>query len=154
MLVSQAADDGGEPGRRRPALVVGPGVTVRGDIEGPTDLHIQGEVVGSVTAMDVVVDDGARVAGPVVAGALTVRGRITGAVQAQSVRLCATARLEGDVVCDSLQVDVGARFSGQCLSDDAPPRASSPEIAHEMAPPAIGARDELLRLAARLRALR
>ena len=139
--------------RERPATAVGAGVMIRGDVEGVTDLHVQGMIVGKVAVADLIVDDDAVIDGPVTATAVVIAGRVIGPIKARSVHLAATARMEGDVTCESIQIEAGARFTGRCIAEDAfdekvvPILRAAPEEDSGLG----DAGQELLRLAARLR---
>ena len=142
--------------RERTSTFIGSDVVVRGDIEGPTDLHLQGRVIGKVAVVGLVVDEAAGVEGSVAAEVVAISGHVMGSVDARNVHLTSTARVEGDVTYTSLQIDVGARLSGRCAFADgneqnivkfAEPAARDAEPKSELAESG----QELVRLAARLR---
>lgn len=112
---SEHADDAT---RGRPATVVARGVVFRGDIEGATDLQVQGQVLGKVLVADLLLDADGLIEGSVRAEAVVIGGRMVGPVEAETVHLAATASVEGDVTCRSIQIDPGARFTGRCISDE------------------------------------
>jgi cytoskeletal protein CcmA (bactofilin family) len=109
---SAGADGAGE-GLDLSLSVIGPEVVVRGDVSGRSDLHVHGQVVGSVEVHGLVLEPGAVIEGPVTASAVVLSGAVTGAVEAKAVHLTATSRVEGDMTYDTLQIDAGARVSGQ-----------------------------------------
>lgn len=99
--------------------IIGPGVTIRGDVEGPCELHLEGRVIGRVAVSGLLVAERAEIEGPVQAEAVDVSGRITGALEAGHVHLRATAVVESDITYTSLQMDAGARLSGRVTYVDA-----------------------------------
>lgn len=150
----------------RPATNVPAGVVISGAIEGVTDLHVHGRVMGKVEVGDLVVEDGGVIDGPVRAEAAVIRGWVIGPINARTVRLGATARIDGDISCASLEIQQGARLRGHCSSHDEPPgdvvqlwRASlptpaagePPRLAPASSTPLSDAGQDMIRLAARLR---
>ena len=136
--------------------IVGAGVVVRGDIEGPTDLHVHGTVLGKVVVTGLVLEDHAEIDGPVIAEAVVISGHVNGSVQAKAVHVKSTARIEGDVTYTTLQVEAGARLSGRLiLSDDAEIGANSAQDASVRGSTSrselTDSGQELVRMTARLR---
>lgn len=99
--------------------IIGAGVTIRGDVEGACELHLDGRIIGRVAVAGLLVSEKAEIEGPVSAEAVDVSGRVSGPIEAASVHLRATAVVESDITYTSLQVDPGARFSGRASFSDA-----------------------------------
>lgn len=76
-------------------------------------LHINGEVLGDVIGTEIVINEGARVAGLVNAERVDVRGSVAGTVKAETVVLSAKAEVEGDIHHRMLTVEQGAVFIGK-----------------------------------------
>ena len=136
------------------STVIGANVVVRGDIEGATDLHVSGRVLGGVSVTGLVIDAGAEIDGPVVAQAAVIGGRVNGGVEAKAVHIKATARVDGDVSYESIQIEAGGRVSGRLIIDDGDePRAKLSDPTGRGGKPSEAAESgqELVRLAARLR---
>jgi cytoskeletal protein CcmA (bactofilin family) len=70
--------------------------------------NIQGELHGT----DLLIADGARVVGSIVADEVTIRGRVTGTVRAARVKLEAGGAVAGDIFHQSLTVEEDAVFEG------------------------------------------
>lgn len=139
---------------RPPGSVIGRDVVVRGDIEGASDLHVQGRVLGGVSVHGLVLDTDAEISGPVTAEAVVISGHVSGAVEARAVDLTATGRIEGDVTYVSLQIEAGARLSGRLTVSDGTAAAKADEPAPRGAKARSDSADagqELVRMAARLR---
>ena len=153
--------------RARPATSVAAGVVISGAIEGDTNLHVHGRVMGKVeVGGDLVVDEGGVIDGAVRADSAVVRGWVNGPITARTVRLGSTARIDGDISCSSLEIQPGARLRGHCSSHEEPADAvelwrkslSAPALIGDLrddAPaypmPRSETGQDLIRLAARLR---
>jgi cytoskeletal protein CcmA (bactofilin family) len=74
------------------------------------------------------------VRGDVVSESVTVHGRVEGSVRARKVMLARNAHVLGDIVHQSLSVEMGAVFEGQCrylqdpLSQAGPGQPAQPQI--------------------------
>lgn len=149
--MAQSAGDGQSNDAPTVRSVIGAGVTLRGDIEAPGELVIEGRVVGKVEAGGLLVGEHAEIEGPVTVEVIDVCGRVSGSIQAGTVHLRSTARVDGDVSYKSLRVDAGARFSGRCVvveaEQDKVVSIGRPEPQEEKASPS----EELAGMAARLR---
>src|SRR3546814_9627585 len=86
---------GSTTAKRNGFSVLRPEVTVTGDIEADSDLHIDGTVAGDLACASLI---------------QTERGRITGAVRARSARIAGT--IEGSVAVDDLTIEASARILG------------------------------------------
>ena len=122
------------PARPKPASLFAQGLTVRGDILGDVEVHLDCAVVGDVKVGKLVVGPNARIQGSVVAHAVEVHGQVLGSITAQAVRLYASARVEGDITHEQLAMETGAEFEGrsqkfrrQTLQPAAQPQAPRPE---------------------------
>ncbi|MDX1494423.1 MAG: polymer-forming cytoskeletal protein [Longimicrobiales bacterium] len=122
-------------GPSRPAAssgqaVIGPSISIKGDVTGSEDLLIQGEVDGSVTLEDHAVGVGTegRVRADIVGRVITVEGSVEGDLQAQEqIVLRGTAKVKGDIKAPRVVLEDGATFRG--LVDMGAPPASSKEKA-------------------------
>jgi cytoskeletal protein CcmA (bactofilin family) len=70
------------------------GMTVVGKIFGEGTLNVFGQVEGELRALNVLINEGARVEGDVVAEDLTIGGQVKGAIHASRVKLNSTAVVE------------------------------------------------------------
>ena len=137
------------------STVIGADVVVRGDIEGPTDLHVQGRVLGKVSVTGLILDEDAEIDGPVTAEAVVISGHVNGPVEARAVHVKSSGRIEGDVTYASLQIEAGARLSGRLvISDGSDAGVTKLDSASRNAKPRSELAEsgqELVRMAARLR---
>ncbi|MGF1509581.1 MAG: polymer-forming cytoskeletal protein [Myxococcota bacterium] len=94
--------------------LIGPGITVEGDLEGDDELVVAGIVKGnSVTGRDVVVEKGGHLEAGVQADNVRVSGRLQGSVQAKGkVDIAGEGQLDGDVKAPRISVTDGARLKG------------------------------------------
>lgn len=94
--------------------IVSADMTFRGDIAGTSDLQVDGTLIGRIEVGHLVIAEGGRVEGDIVAKAVRVSGGLTGTINAGAVTLSGTARVQGDILHDTLAIETGAQFEGQC----------------------------------------
>ena len=102
--------------------VIGADVTIRGDIEAKTDLHVDGQVKGDIRCASLVQGEGSRIEGAIVAESARLAGEVQGAIEARHLVILKTARIDGDVRYEALTIEQGARVTGRFvpgLGDDA-----------------------------------
>lgn len=103
------------PADPRAQAVIGPSISIKGDVTGSENLLIQGEVDGSVTLKDHAVGVGSegRVQADIVGRIITVEGSVEGDLQAQEqIILRGTARVKGDIKAPRVVLEDGATFRG------------------------------------------
>jgi cytoskeletal protein CcmA (bactofilin family) len=97
-----------QQGRSGIASIIANGVKITGTIDADgAEIQVDGEVEGNVRGGSLTVGDTGMVKGDVVSESVTVHGRVEGSVRARKVVL---AR----IVHQSLSVEMGAVFEGQC----------------------------------------
>lgn len=94
--------------------IIGPEMTVRGDLHSDGDLHVEGTVQGDIRVKTLVVAKDAVVRGDVEAQAVRIAGSVIGALRAKEVVLTATAKMQGDIFHDVLSIEPGAMLEGHC----------------------------------------
>ena len=109
-----------EPGSADQVSTISRGMTVVGKIFGEGTLNVFGQVEGELRALNVLINEGARVEGDVVAEDLTIGGQVKGAIHASRVKLNSTAVVEGDIFHRSLSIEENARFEGSSKREDNP----------------------------------
>src|SRR5215831_18617228 len=87
---------------------------IKGDLICNGDIQIDGEVEGDVQSRSITIGEGADVRGSISSDTVRVCGSVSGQVKGQSVVLAKTAKIIGDVVHQTLAVEPGAFFEGQC----------------------------------------
>jgi cytoskeletal protein CcmA (bactofilin family) len=86
-----AAAKPAEQGSADQVSTISRGMTVVGKIFGEGTLNVFGQVEGELRALNVLINEGARVEGDVVAEDLTIGGQVKGAIHASRVKLNSTA---------------------------------------------------------------
>lgn len=95
--------------------VIGPSISIKGDVTGSEDLLIEGEIDGSVTLGDHAVGVGSegRVKADIVGRVITVDGHVEGNLHAQEqIVLRGTAKVKGDIKAPRVVLEDGATFRG------------------------------------------
>lgn len=117
-------------GAQRPQVavdtLVGPRVVLRGDLVFAGGLHVDGTVVGTISAEPgaealLVVSDRGRVEGEVRVPHVVIDGSIKGDIHAPGkVELAARARVEGNIHYRLLEMAAGAEVNGRLVHDTPP----------------------------------
>jgi len=94
--------------------VISNDMKILGSVESRGDLQIDGTIEGDVASRVVTVSEGAIVRGSVSAETVRIGGTVKGGVNAKSVTLLRTAKVEGDIMHQSLSIETGANFEGNC----------------------------------------
>lgn len=115
------------PVRSTPSIL-GPQISINGNVTGAGHLQIDGNVHGDVKVGHLIVGEAGNIEGAVEAETIEIRGRVLGAISGKQVRLMASSYVEGDITHESLSIDIGAYFQGRCLQ-------TRPALAPVAAPP-------------------
>ena len=99
--------------------IISQGTHIVGDITTDGEVQIDGKVEGNVRCRSLIIADTGEVSGKVTCESVTIHGTITGTVHGKSVSLSSSARMIGDVNHETLTVEQGAHFKGQCIPFDA-----------------------------------
>jgi cytoskeletal protein CcmA (bactofilin family) len=108
----------GKPDSGDQVSTISRGITVVGKIGGEGTVHVLGQIEGELRALTVLINEGAKVDGDVVAEELTVGGMVKGSIHANRVKLNGTAVVEGDIFHRSLSIEENARFEGTSKRED------------------------------------
>ena len=115
--------------------VIGPDVTIRGDIEASVDLHVDGKIVGNLACASLVQGESSRIEGEIKAESARLSGEIKGTIEVRNLVVLKSAQIEGDVSYDTLTIEQGASVDGRF----APLRAKG---SGQQKPASEGAQDE------------
>jgi cytoskeletal protein CcmA (bactofilin family) len=111
--------------------VISAELIVKGTLISAGDVQVEGKIDGDIRAAGLVIGEKAIVVGDVYAEEAVVRGRVEGSIRARRVQLCATCHVEGNILHESLAVESGAFFEGNCRHTDNPladaPEAQAPQ---------------------------
>lgn len=101
--------------------VIGPDVTIRGDVEASADLHVDGKVVGNIACASLVQGENSHVEGEIKAESARLSGKVKGTIEVRDLVVLKSAEIDGDVSYDTLTIEQGASVEGRF----APLRAKS-----------------------------
>ena len=101
-------------------------VTIEGTLRSAGDVQFDGTINGNIHSGVLTIGEKATINGEVLADEVSVYGRVVGTVRANSVNLMSSAHVEGDVFHNSLAVESGAFFQGQCKRVDNPTSDAAP----------------------------
>jgi len=97
------------------ASVIGPGVSVTGEIVDKGVLKLYGDIQGNVVCRTLTVGESGSIDGDIKADSVSISGACTGNIDARVLSINKTARVDGKVVVhESLSVQPPARFEGRC----------------------------------------
>lgn len=100
--------------KQRRITHIAPGTRLRGEVSGPTELLVEGEVAGEIRVEEAVtVGADGVVNGPISAPVVRIGGRVVGNVHATDrVEISASGSLEGDIDAPRIAIAEGAFFKG------------------------------------------
>ncbi|MCM8730845.1 polymer-forming cytoskeletal protein [Hephaestia sp. GCM10023244] len=106
-------DVGSAAAKRNGFSVLGPDVTVTGDIEADSDLHIDGIVAGDLVCASLIQTADSRITGAVRAQSARIGGTIEGSVTVDALTIEASARISGDIAYKTVTIEGGATVDGR-----------------------------------------
>ncbi len=108
--------------RRDGSAVIGPSITIKGDVSGDEDLVIQGRVEGTVSLPqhNVTIGPTGKVTADIRGKMVIVEGEVNGDLRAQEqIILRHTAKVEGSISAPRVALEDGAVFRGAIEMDSA-----------------------------------
>ena len=93
--------------------VLGPDVTIRGDVDATVDLHVDGTVLGDITCAALVQGEGSVIEGAIKADSARLSGTIEGRIAASELIILKSAKITGDVSYETLTIEQGATVNGR-----------------------------------------
>lgn len=87
-------------------------LVIEGDVTSAGQVDIEGRIVGSIRAPQVVVVSTGWVEGSVIANDLSVLGSISGSVSARNVQLGMSAVIHADVLHERIAIESDAEIEG------------------------------------------
>lgn len=111
---SQSANGNGKRGAAGTGLfsVIGPDVTVTGNIVAAADLHVDGRVEGDVVCGALTQGTDSAIHGGVTAETARIGGSIEGAVRVRQLLVERTARIAGDIEYETITIESGGQIDG------------------------------------------
>ena len=139
-MFSKKPEQNSLPPHRQPARmangsstfsVIGPDVTIRGNIEATVDLHVDGKVHGDISCASLVQGEGSRIEGEIKAETARLSGHVKGRIEAKNLVVMKAAQIEGDVNYETLTIEQGAKVNGRFapLGAAASQSAAKPAVA-------------------------
>lgn len=107
--------------------VIAADMVLEGNLLSKGELHIEGEVRGTIEADVCVIGRDGIVEGTIRAGEVIVEGRVIGPIHANHVTLRDGADVRGDVVNSSIQVESGAHLQGAVWHSESPLGDTQPQ---------------------------
>ena len=92
--------------------VLGQGMLVTGNIVCAGSVQISGRVIGDIHASQLVICEGAKVEGKIIAPDTTIQGVFNGTINGNNVKLQSTAVVDGEIFSKSLTIEQNAQFEG------------------------------------------
>jgi cytoskeletal protein CcmA (bactofilin family) len=106
-------------GRMVPSIISGD-LIISGNLLSGGELQVDGTIDGDVRASSLVIGEQATVTGEVLGEEVIIRGRVIGSVRGLRVVLAANCHVEGEIFHESLAVEPGAYFEGNCRRSEDP----------------------------------
>jgi cytoskeletal protein CcmA (bactofilin family) len=98
----------------------GPGMLIAGNIVCAGALQIHGRVTGEIHVASLVICEGAKVEGKVVAQDTVIKGSFKGTIHGNSVKLQGNAVVDGEIFNKTLTIEESALFEGVSRRLDRP----------------------------------
>ena len=98
--------------------IISPDLTIKGNLTCAGDIQIDGHVEGDVASRSVKIGEGADMRGTITAESVRICGTVQGEIKAATVALEKTAKVTGNIMHQSLSIEAGAHFEGQCRRTD------------------------------------
>lgn len=125
----------GRPSGAGVETLIGPRVTIRGDVHFSGGLYIEGRIEGAVLADEadanalVTLSERGSIEGEVRAPHVVVNGQLHGDIHSsQRIELAAAARVEGNVHYHTVEMQAGSMLTGRLIHvGGEPKRLSGPE---------------------------
>lgn len=100
--------------------LIGQTVALKGALCSNGDFDIEGSVDGAIQCVNLIIGASGKVWGDIIADRVLIYGQFKGALHANEVVLAPGSHVEGTIWQNSLRVEIGARFNGQCFHSKNP----------------------------------
>jgi cytoskeletal protein CcmA (bactofilin family) len=98
--------------------IISSDLTIKGNLTCAGDIQIDGHIEGDVASHSVKIGEGADMRGTITAESVRICGTVQGEIKAATVALEKTAKVTGNIMHQSLSIEAGAHFEGQCRRTD------------------------------------
>lgn len=136
-------------GGSRPSIL-GPSISIKGDLTGAEDLQIEGSVRGTIRLEkhSVVIAKSGRIKADIFSRSICVEGEVKGNLYGEEeITIRPSGKLEGNITAPSVTLENGAKFRGSIDMEPAPKHqekpapeksaATPPDKARPASPPAV-----------------
>ncbi len=110
---ARASDKGG-------ASVIGPDLTILGNLISKGEVHVEGEIQGDIHGSHITIGEKAKITGSIVSEEVVVRGHVMGSIRGRRVMLQSSSHVDGDIYHQTLSIEQGAFFEGKSRRSDDP----------------------------------
>ncbi len=93
--------------------IISPDLKIVGDLKCTGDIQIDGTIEGLVKGGLIIIGEGAKIEGSIVAETVRIFGTVNGHVRAKTVHLDKTGTVIGDIAHETLTIEAGAHFEGR-----------------------------------------
>lgn len=100
-------------GKRGMFSVIGPDVTVTGNVSATADLHIDGRIEGDVNCGSLAQGADSQIFGSVTADSARLAGAIEGTVRVKLLTVERSAKITGDVEYENITIENGGHIDGR-----------------------------------------
>jgi len=100
--------------------IISSDLTLDGNLTSDGEIQIEGVIKGNITSASIVIGTTASIIGDISANKVIVRGRIRGNMRVRDIIFSANCHAEGNLVCQTLTVELGAQFEGDCRHFNSP----------------------------------
>jgi cytoskeletal protein CcmA (bactofilin family) len=100
--------------RNRGPSIVAADLHIVGNVTTDGELHIDGRIDGDVEGRSVTVGETGYVDGHIETEDIAIHGLVRGSVRARKVHLIGGCKVVADIIHDTLSIDEGASFEGNC----------------------------------------
>ena len=95
-------------------LMIGEGVTIKGNIKAENEVNIQGVVEGDIECIKINVNQSGKIIGNVKAKIMSVEGYIEGEVNAKEILgVKSSGNINGKIYYGSIKIDDGGKIEGE-----------------------------------------
>jgi cytoskeletal protein CcmA (bactofilin family) len=122
------------------ASVIGPDLTILGNLISKGEVHVDGEVQGDIHGSHITIGEKAKITGSIIAEEVVVRGHVMGSIRGRRVMLQSSSHVDGDIYHQALSIEQGAFFEGKSRrAEDPTAGVARPEISNGTLPVPGGA---------------
>ena len=113
---SKQTEGGSAPSVQKSSVpsIISADLRITGNLESDGDIQIDGTVDGDIRSGRITVSETAVVKGALEAETVRIAGKVTGQIKARQVTLLKSAKVVADVMQESIAVEPGASFEGNC----------------------------------------